>query len=265
MDDLLLLGIYLLVGAGAGVLAGLLGVGGGVVIVPVLVWVFRHNGFDDSLLMQIAVGTSLGTIVVTSLSSIRAHQRRGAIVWPIVLRLSPGIVAGAWLGAVIADALPSLWLQRVFACFIILVGIQMATGRQPLGGGTLPGTVGMLSAGGAIGTLSALVGIGGGSLTVPFLSWAGIRMRNAVATSAACGLPIALAGSFGFVVEGWDNPALPTGSSGYLYWPALLGIVCASFLTAPVGARLAHSLPVRSLKRVFALLLLVLGVRMLMG
>ncbi len=265
LDDLLMLGAYLLVGSGAGVLAGLLGVGGGVVIVPVLVWVFRHNGFDDSLLMQLAVGTSLGTIVVTSLSSIRAHQRRNAILWPVVLRLAPGIVAGAWLGAVIAGALPSPVLQRVFAVFIILIGLQMASGRQPMGGGRLPGAAGMLGAGGVIGTVSALVGIGGGSLTVPFLTWAGVQMRNAVATSAACGLPIALAGTLGFVVEGWHNPVLPAGSTGYLYWPALLGVVSASFLTAPIGARLAHSLPVKALKRVFALLLLVLGVRMLTG
>jgi len=265
LDDLLVLGLYLLVGGGAGVLAGLLGVGGGVVIVPVLLWVFRHNGFDDGLIMQLAVGTSLATIIVTSLSSIRAHQRHQAILWPVMRRLSPGIVAGAWAGAVIADALPSLWLQRVFACFIILVGIQMASGRQPVGGGALPGGVGMSFAGGVIGSVSALVGIGGGSLTVPYLSWCGIQMRNAVATSAACGLPIALAGTLGFMVEGWGDPALPAGSTGYIYWPALLGIVSASFLTAPLGAKLAHRLPVKALKRVFALLLLLLGLKMLMA
>lgn len=260
-----MLGVYLLVGSGAGVLAGLLGVGGGVVIVPVLVWVYGHNGFDDSLLMQLAVGTSLATIIVTSISSIRAHQRHRAILWPIVLRLAPGIVAGAWLGAVIADAMSSLWLQRVFACFIMLVGVQMASGRQPAGGGSVTGTLGTVVAAGVIGVVSALVGIGGGSLTVPFLSWSGIQMRNAVATSAACGLPIAVAGSIGFVVAGWNNPLLPQGSVGYVYWPALLGIVSASFLTAPLGARLAHRLPVVSLKRVFALLLLLLGAKMLIG
>ncbi|MCG8426089.1 MAG: sulfite exporter TauE/SafE family protein, partial [Chromatiales bacterium] len=156
-------------------------------------------------------------------------------------------------------------LQRVFACFAVLVSIQLWVGAKPKGEHNLPDTLGMGGAGTVIGTISAIVGIGGGSLTVPFLSWCGVNMRNAVATSAACGLPIAMAGAIGFVVAGWRELSLPVGSSGYLYWPALVGIAVASFLTAPVGARLAHSLPVAVLKRAFALLLLIVGIKLLFG
>jgi len=259
------LAIYLLVGAGAGLLAGLLGVGGGVVIVPVLLWVFRLHSFSPELITQLAVGTSLASIIVTSLSSIRAHQRHGAIDWPVVRGLSAGIVPGAWLGAAVAAALTSERLLQVFAVFIILVGVQMATGIRPKAHRGLPGSVGITLSGGVIGVVSAVVGIGGGSLTVPFLSWCGVQMRRAVATSAACGLPIALAGALGFLITGWGDPRLPAWSSGYIYWPALAGIVSASYLTAPYGARLAHTLPVPVLKRIFAALLLILGVKMLSG
>lgn len=263
--ELLDLVVYLLVGGVAGVLAGLLGVGGGIVIVPVLLWVFRLNQFDESVVAHLAVGTSLGTIIITSISSIRAHQRRAAILWPQVMRLAPGIILGAWLGAVVADLMPTAILQRVFACFAVLVSIQMWLRVNPDAHRTLPGRLGMGGAGAIIGAISAVVGIGGGSLTVPFLSWCGINMRNAVATSAACGLPIAVAGALGFLLAGWNEALLPQGSSGYIFWPALLAIGVVSFLAAPLGARLAHSLPVSSLKRIFAALLLVVGVKLFVG
>jgi len=257
--------VYLLVGGVAGLLAGLLGVGGGLVIVPALIWVFRGNAFDGAILVHLAVGTSLATIVITSLSSIRAHHRRGAVRWPLVMALTPGIVVGAWLGAAVADHLPTLWLQRVFACFAIFVGVQMGLSAKAEAHRALPGRFGMLLVGGGIGMLSAIVGIGGGSLSVPFLSWCSVNIRNAVATSAACGLPIAVAGALGFIAVGWDESGLPAGSTGFVYWPAFFGIIAASTLMAPVGARMAHAIPVTTLKRVFALLLLVLGVRMLFG
>jgi uncharacterized membrane protein YfcA len=256
---------YLLTGSLAGILAGLLGVGGGLVIVPALVWLFRSHGFAEVILVHLAVGTSLATIVFTSISSILAHHRRAAVVWPIVRQLTPGIVLGAWLGAAIADLLPTLWLQRVFGSFAILVGLQMALGTQAGSHRGLPGLPGMLFSGGVIGSISSIVGIGGGSLTVPFLSWCSVEMRRAVGTSSACGLPIAVAGAVGFVITGWGEEALPAGASGYLYWPALAGIVAASFLLAPVGARLAHTLPTQVLKRIFSLLLLLLGIRMVIG
>ena len=263
--ELLDLVVYLLVGGVAGVLAGLLGVGGGIVIVPVLLWLFRANDFAESVVAHLAIGTSLATIIVTSVSSVRAHHRRGAILWAQVKMLAPGIVLGAWLGAAMADQMPTLVLQRVFGCFAVLVSLQMWFGLAPKHHHGLPGAVGMTGAGGVIGAISAVVGIGGGSLTVPFLSWCGVNMRNAVATSAACGFPIAVAGAIGFVGMGWNESHLPGGSTGYLFWPAMLGISVASFLFAPMGAKLAHSLPVAALKRSFAVLLLVVGVKLILS
>jgi uncharacterized membrane protein YfcA len=257
------LGIFLALGAVAGTLAGLLGVGGGLIIVPVLLWVFLHQGMDPSVVVHLAVGTSLASIIVTSVASIIAHNRRGAVRWPVVALLAPGIVVGAWVGAVVADLLPSIWLQRVFGCFAIVVGLQMAFGLQVGAHRAMPGRWGMLMAGSVIGVVSAVVGIGGGSMTVPFLHWNSMDMRNAVATSAACGLPIALAGALGFLISGWNEQALPAGASGYLYWPALPGIVVASVLFAPLGAHLAHTLPLPLLRRIFALLLLLVGSKLL--
>ncbi len=257
------MGIFMALGAVAGTLAGLLGVGGGLIIVPVLLWLFQLKGMDPSVVVHLAVGTSLATIIVTSIASVMAHNRRGAVRWRVVAMLSPGIVLGAWVGAAVADLLPSFWLQRVFGCFAVAVGVQMAFGFQLHARRGLPGNGWMTLAGGVIGMVSAVVGIGGGSMTVPYLHWNSVNIRNAVATSAACGLPIALAGAVGFLVAGWNEQALPAGSIGYVYWPALPGIVVASVLFAPFGARLAHTLPVTSLKRIFALLLLVIGTKLL--
>jgi uncharacterized membrane protein YfcA len=259
------LGFYLLVGGIAGLLAGLLGIGGGLIIVPSLVWLYLANGVDPSVAVHLAVGTSLATIIITAISSVRAHHKRGAVRWHLVARLAPGIVSGAWVGAAVADLLPTWWLQRVFAIFVILVGVQMTLGAKTEAHRDLPGLPGMSLAGGLIGMVSAIVGIGGGTMTVPFLNWCSINMREAVATSAACGMPIALAGTLGFIVAGWGEPALPSGSTGYVYWPAFLGIVASSYLFAPLGAKLAHTLPLPALKRVFAVLLFVVGGKMLLG
>lgn len=252
-------------GAFAGVLAGLFGVGGGLVIVPVLVLLFQRNGFAPEVITHLAIGTSLATIVFTSLSSVYAHHRRGAVQWHSVLRLAPGIVIGAWIGAVLADRLPGVQLRTVFGVFELLVALQMGFGLRASAHRQLPGWTGMGLAGGVIGAVSAVVGIGGGTMTVPFLQWCNVPMRQAVATSAACGLPIAIAGAMGFVVSGWGEALLPQLSSGYLYWPAFGGIVLASVIMAPLGARLAHSLPAEQLKRVFSVFLAFLGLRMLMA
>jgi uncharacterized membrane protein YfcA len=261
MTDLL---AYLVLGGVAGVLAGLLGVGGGLVIVPGLLWVFRADGFDEAVVAHLAVGTSLATIVATSLSSIRAHHRRGAVLWPIVGRLAPGIVVGAWLGAAIADRLATDWLQRVVGVFALTVAVQMLTGARAEAHRGLPKRWGMAGAGAVIGAVSGVVGIGGGSLTVPFLTWCSVDIRRAVATSAACGFPIAVAGAFGFGLTGWGTAALPPDSTGFVYWPAFVGVAAASVLTAPLGARLAHTLPVATLKRVFAAVLAMVGLRLLL-
>jgi len=257
--------LYLLLGIVAGVAAGLLGIGGGLIIVPVLVFIFQQQQFSGEVIVHLAVGTSLATIVLTSISSVRSHHRHGAVLWPVFGRLVPGIIVGALLGAAIADEMPTRVLKWVFAVFELTVATQMLLAYRPNPQRGLPGWPGLSLTGTLIGAVSAIVGIGGGTMTVPFLVWCNVAMRKAVATAAACGLPIAVAGAAGFIINGWAEPALPAYSSGYVYWPAFIGIVATSVLFAPLGARLAHRLPAAQLKRIFALLLYALGIRMLLG
>jgi uncharacterized membrane protein YfcA len=256
-------GGYMLLGLFAGVAAGLLGVGGGLIIVPVLVGLFAYQGFEPSVTTHLAIGSSLGTIIFTSLSSIRAHHRRGAVLWPVFRSLSGGIVIGAWLGSVIADSLSADPLRIIFALFEWFVAVQLLAGYRPRAHRAIPGRWPLAGAGVGIGTVSAVVGIGGGTLTVPFLVWHNVEMRKAVATSSACGLPIALAGTLGYVITGWGEPGLPAGSTGFVYWPAVGGVILTSILTAPVGAWLAHRLPANVLRRIFAVLLAILGASLL--
>lgn len=265
MPDWSFLIIYLSLGAFAGIMAGLLGVGGGLIIVPALAWVFRLQGIDDSLIMHIAIGTSLATIVVTSIASVRAHHKRGAVLWPVFWQLTPGIVAGALAGAFVADLLPGAGLRLIFGVFVLVVALQMAFDVKPAAARDLPHAPGMAVAGGVIGSLSAIVGIGGGSLTVPFLTWCNTAIRNAVATSAACGLPIAVTGTLGFVATGWGAENLPAWSLGHVYLPALAGIILLSMVAAPFGAKLAHTLPTKAVRRLFALFLAAVGSSLVAG
>ncbi len=255
---------YLLLGAFAGVTAGLLGVGGGLVIVPALLWTFQAQGLPAGNLMQLAVGTSLATITVTSVSSLLAHHRRQGVLWPVFSRLTVGVLAGAFLGAFVADAVPSDGLRAFFGVFVLLVAVQMGFGITPGPHRELPRSTGLIGAGTGIGTVSALVGIGGGSMTVPFLVWCNVPVRQAVGTSAAVGLPIAVAGAGGFVIAGLGQSTVPW-TAGYVYLPAVAGIVVTSAAFAPLGARLAHRLPTRVLKRIFAIFLALVGVKMLFG
>jgi len=257
--------LYAALGVFAGVVAGFLGVGGGLIIVPVLVSIFQSQGFENDLLVHIAIGTSLATIVVTSISSVYAHHRRGAVLWPVFRQMAAGIVIGALLGAVIADLLPSDQLRILFGIFELFVAAYMAWDFIPAPHRSLPGKVILNSSGVVIGMISSVIGIGGGTMTVPFLIWCNVSIRHAVATSSACGLPIAIAGATGFVMTGWNETGLPEWSTGYVYWPAFVGIVAASMIFAPVGARLTHTLPASMTKRFFSLFLAFLGVRMLMG
>lgn len=255
----------LIVGVIAGLLAGLLGVGGGVVIVPALVWVLGpHTDIPTTHLMHIAVGTSLATIVFTSVSSIIAHHRRGAVQWNIVWQLAPGIIVGAMLGAAIADVMPNTVLKTFFALFLLVISIQLGFGIQFGSQRQLPNWLGMNLVASIIGTISGIVGVGGGSLTVPFLAACQISIRHAVATSAACGFPIAVSGTLGFILLGWQEVGLPKWSTGYVYWPAFLAIVPTSLLFAPLGAKLTHILPVNVLKKFFALFLVAMSIKMLM-
>ncbi|MBL4607176.1 MAG: sulfite exporter TauE/SafE family protein [Pseudomonadales bacterium] len=253
---------YILLGSVAGTLAGLLGVGGGLVIVPVLVYLFQQQGFAPEVLTHMAVGTSLATIVMTSISSIRTHHAHGAVQWSVFKQLVVGIVIGSLLGAVLADFIQGPWLQLLIGIFALVVAAQMGFGLKSQALRPLPGVKGMFISGGVIGSISALFGIGGGSVTVPLLTRFSVPAQQAVATSAACGLPIAVAGSVGFMATGWGQTQLPALSIGYIYLPAFLGIVLSSTLFAIFGARLAHQVSANTLKKIFALLLFVIGLRL---
>lgn len=259
------LAIYLAIGVVAGLLAGLLGVGGGLVIVPALAIAFTLQGIPDSVLMHLAVGTSLATIVITSIASVRAHHRRGAVRWREFALLTPGILFGALAGAAIAGRLPGATLRTLFGLFALAAALQMGFGLKPSPRHRFPEPPGMSLVGSIIGAVSAVVGIGGGSMTVPFLVWCNVPVRQAVATSAACGLPIAVAGAAGFMLTGRGHADLPSYSSGFVHWPAFAGIVVTSMLFAGLGARLAHGLPTAILKRVFALFLTGVGLHLLLS
>jgi uncharacterized membrane protein YfcA len=257
--------LYLALGGFAGVLAGLLGVGGGIVIVPMLVALFAAQHIPEPLILHLALGTSLASIVFTSISSLRAHDGRGAVDWRVFRRVTPGILVGTLLGSWVAAQLSTLFLKTFFVLFLYFVALQMLLGAKPRPSRLLPGAGGLLGVGSLIGGVSSLVGIGGGSMSVPFLVWCNLPLHVAIGTSAAIGLPIAAAGAVGYVANGALVEALPPHTLGFVHLPALVGIAGASVLTAPLGAMLAHRLPVARLKKLFALLLLVMGTRMLMG
>jgi uncharacterized membrane protein YfcA len=244
-----------LLGLCTGFLAGLLGIGGGMVMVPFVTFILATKGFPADYVVKMAVATSLATICFTSITSVRAHHKRGAVMWPVVARLVPGILLGSALGAQVAVAIPSKALGILFALFVAFSATQMFLNRKPSPSRTLPGTPGMLAAGGAIGVVSALVGAGGAFISVPFMQWCNVKIHNAVATSAALGFPIALAGTLSYVWAGRDLPQMPPGALGYLYWPGLVVISLASMTMAPLGARTAHRMDIRPLKRVFAVVL----------
>ena len=260
--------IFPAIGALSGLLAGLFGIGGGLVIVPALNAVFAAGlvAMDPATRMHVAIGSSLAVIVFTALSSARAHHGYGAVLWPAVRGLAPGVVVGALLGAWLADALATRSLEIVFGVFAGLMAVQIGFSPRVEAGASrpLPRLPAYLGAGTVIGTVSALGGIGGGIMTVPYLAWHSVPLRVAVGTAAACTLPVALSGALGYAVAGQGAP-MPAGSSGYLYWPAILVIAAAAMLAAPLGARLAHRLPVHQLRRLFAVLLVVVAADMLMG
>lgn len=255
--------LYLLLGGVAGITAGLFGVGGGLIIVPVLVFSFAAQGIDPLVLTHLAVGTSLATIVFTSINSVVAHHRQGAVRWAVVRWMTLGILIGAALGSLTAAAIQGSMLQKTIGVFAIAIAVQMAFSIQPDSGGSVPGKPVLTVAGIVIGWASAIFGIGGGSLTVPFLTWRSVPIRQAVATSAACGLPIAVSGALSFAVVGWQDAHLPEWSLGFVYLPALVGIAITSMFFARIGARLAHRLSPRLLRRLFALLLLSVGINFL--
>lgn len=256
-------GSYLVIGSVSGFLAGLLGIGGGIILVPALLVAFGLAGFPQAVIFQAALGTSMATILFTSLSSLRSHHRHGAVMWPVVLRFTPGVLIGAGLGTLAARHVSTAGLTAFFSAFMILVALQLVLELRPKAGRGLPGGVGQALAGLVIGIVSALAAVGGGTMTVPFLSWCNCPIRKAVGTAAAVGFPIALGGSLGYIVNGWTVAGLPSGSLGFVYLPALVWTVLAGVMTAPFGARAAHAVSALLLRRLFAALLLLVAWRML--
>lgn len=256
---------YLLLGAVAGFFAGLLGVGGGAIMVPVLALLFAAQGFPEAHLMHLALGTSMAAIVFTSLSSLRAHHRHGAVRWPIVRAITPGILLGTFIGAQLASVMPTRPLAIFFAAFMSYVAFQLFANVKPKPSRRLPGRWGMFAVGSVIGAVSALAAIGGGTMSVPFMLWCNVKMHEAIGTSAAIGFPIALAGTAGYLLGGWHAEGLPAGSLGFVHLPALAACVAMSMLTAPLGAKAAHRLPVAKLKRIFAVVILLLLAKLLHG
>ncbi len=253
-----------LLGLATGFLAGLLGIGGGMIMVPFISTMLGARGVAPGLAVKMAIATSMATIIFTSISSVRAHHKKGAVRWDIVKKLAPGIVLGAMLASVgVFALLKGALLYFVFGGFVAFSAVQMYLDKKPAPTRQLPGTPGLLGAGGVIGFLSGLVGAGGGFVSVPFMTWCNVPIHNAVATSAALGFPIALANVAGYVVAGQGLADTPPYSFGYLWLPALVVIACCSVLMAPVGAKAAHTLPVKKLKRAFAVVLAVLSVYML--
>ena len=257
LSDILML---MLCGSISGFLAGLLGIGGGMILVPVMILVFNHLGFCQEVIVHMAIATGMATILFTTSSAIWAHHKHGSIDWKLVASLSPGMIFGGLIGgSELFEALKTSWLSLFFAIFIVYTSIQMLLNKKPTAGRSLPGVIGLFSFGAFAGALASLVGAGGAFITVPFMLWCNVKPHTAMATSSGLGLPIALASTLGYMYGSWGNPNLPAGSMGFVYLPAVACIVIVSIFTAPFGAKMARKLDVTQLKRVFGVVLFFLA------
>ncbi|OIQ91220.1 sulfite exporter TauE/SafE [mine drainage metagenome] len=254
---------YPLLGIFAGFIAGLFGVGGGLTLVPVLMMAFSAQGFPQTQVMHLALGTSMATITATSIASMRAHHGYGAVRWDIVKGLAPGLVFGTLGGSLLAGLVPTRDLAIVFTVIVYYASLQMVLDLKPKPHRTLPGTAGLIAVGGGIGAVSSMIAAGGGFMSIPFMLFCNVAIHQAVGTSAMLGFPIALAGLIGYLIDGWGAAGLPPFSVSYVYLPAFVGIISCSILIAPLGAKLAHSLPVKPLKRGFGVFLALLATKML--
>lgn len=254
---------YLALGAIAGFLAGIFGVGGGLVLVPVLVFLFDSQQFPAEHVMLLSLGTSMAGILFSSLASLREHHRHGAVNWRVVRNITPGILLGTGLGTLLASSIPTHGLAIFFTMFVYFVAVQILVDLRPHAARQLPGAAGMTTAGIFTGCLSSMVSIGGGSIIVPFLVWCNISLRNAIGTSAAIGFPVAVGGTIGYVVTGLSVHFLPPYSLGFVYLPALFWIALASSVTAPLGAKATHHVKTGLLRKFFALLLLAIATKLL--
>lgn len=255
--------IYLIIGIIAGFLSGLLGVGGGILIVPALLWAYQHQGIPPEIIMRTAAGTSLAAIIVSATFSLRNHLRHGIHVWSTYRRLALGVIVGTILGTLLAKVLHSHLLIILFGIFLLGVALMMLFGGSPKPHRQLPGNVGMMSMGLLIGGKSGLFGLGGGVITIPFLTYCNVPMRDTIGVSIACSLTVAIIGTLGCILTGIHEPNLPQWSTGYVYWPAVACIALTSPLFARFGTRLSHQLPVATLKKIFSLFLIVIALNLL--
>ena len=255
---------YLLVGSFAGILAGMFGVGGGIIIVPVLVFVFSFLGFEDSYLVHIAIGTSLATIFFTGISSTRSHYLKGSIDAKAFFPIAMGISFGAILGAFIASSLDGDMLRKIIGIFAFLIAIQMMFNQNRNVKKSTNQIVSMLT-GVGIGSASSVLGIGGGSFTVPFFKYNGIDMKTSIGTAAACGIPIAFFGSLSFITIGLNEQGLPPLALGFIYMPAMFLISLASVFTASIGAGMAHAISDKILTILFSTLMILISTYMFFG
>lgn len=258
--------VFLTLGTFVGFMAGLLGVGGGGILVPVLTTLFIYQGFPMQSVVHIALGTSMACITITSLSSLRAHHANGAVVWLLVKAMAPAIVLGTFLATFIAAQISSKGLAIFFAVFMAYVASQMFRSKKVQASGSEAGKLELSLVAFGIGAISALVSIGGGSLTVPYLSWRDIDIRKAIGTSAALGFPIAVTGTLGYLINGIAAGGTnPQYTLGFIYLPAVLLVTVTGYFTAPLGAKLTQTLPVQALKRTFGVLLIILSLKMLVS
>ena len=254
---------YFATGALVGFLAGLLGIGGGMTLVPVLAAMYAAQQFAPEHTVHLALGTGMASVMFTSSASVRAHHRLGGVDWALVRRLGPGMVAGTLLATALSGWLPQRTLALAFAAIVYVGATQILLGRKPSAARALPSMPALVAIGLLIGVVCGLVSAGGAFITVPFMLVCGVSITTAIGTGAALGVPVAIVGTLGFVFSGWGVPELPPWSLGFVYGPALLGIVAGSVLTAPMGARAAHRMPVATLRRIFATLLYLLATKML--
>jgi uncharacterized membrane protein YfcA len=255
--DILML---MLCGSISGFLAGLLGIGGGMILVPFMIVVFNHLGFGQNVIVHMAIATGMATILFTTTSAIWAHHKHNSIDWKLVAALSPGLVIGSLVGgSEIFEAINTSWLSLFFAIFIVYTSIQMIINKKPTAGRELPGPLGLFSFGAFTGVIASLVGAGGAFITVPFMLWCNVKPHTAMASSSGLGFPIAAAATIGYMYGSWGNPNLPAGSLGFVYIPAVLCIVAVSIFTAPLGAKMARKLNVAQLKRIFGVMLFMLA------
>ena len=252
--------MLMLCGSISGFLAGLLGIGGGMILVPFMILVFNHQGFSQEVIVHMAIATGMATILFTTTSAIWAHHKHGSIDWKLVASLSPGLVVGSLIGgSEIFEALNTSWLSLFFAIFIVYTSIQMLLNKKPKAGRELPSRLGLFGFGSFAGALSSLLGAGGAFITVPFMLWCNVKPHVAMASSSGLGFPIAAAATVGYMYGSWGHPNLPSGSLGFVYLPAVVCIAVVSIFTAPLGAKMARKLDVAQLKRIFGVMLLLLA------